>query len=109
MSSDEENNASPESSALTKRMKSGWLVQMPQRSRPEGTPPLQRRPPSPIVIHSSPKPLRCKAKSEEDELAELASAFKRQCQSAPATNVASDVFGSRSEHREDIPRNDEDS
>ncbi|KAK0430974.1 hypothetical protein EV421DRAFT_1743542 [Armillaria borealis] len=66
-----------------------------------GAPPLQRRPPSPIVIHSSPKPLRCKVKSKEDEMAELASAFKRQRQS--------DVFGSRSEHHEDIPRNDEDS
>ncbi|KAK0447597.1 hypothetical protein EV421DRAFT_1900969 [Armillaria borealis] len=75
----------------------------------DGTPLLQQRPPSPIVIHSSLKPLRRKVKSKEDEMAELASAFKRQRQSVPATNVASDVFGSRSKHREDIPRNDEDS
>ncbi|SJL13695.1 uncharacterized protein ARMOST_17143 [Armillaria ostoyae] len=97
MSSDDENGASPSLMSLSKRTKRGWLVQMPQSHRPEGAPPLQRRARSPVIIHSTPKRVRRKVRSEEDELADLASAFKRQRQSAPATDVAPDAFGSSTE------------
>ncbi|SJL18391.1 uncharacterized protein ARMOST_21979 [Armillaria ostoyae] len=97
MSSDDENGASPSLMSLSKRTKRGRLVQMPQSHRPEGAPPLQRRAHSPVIIHSTPKRVRRKVRSEEDELADLASAFKRQRQSAPATDVAPDAFGSSTE------------
>ncbi|KAK0439126.1 hypothetical protein EV421DRAFT_1906139 [Armillaria borealis] len=97
MSSDDENSTSPPLMSLSKRTKSRWLVQMPQSHRPEGAPPLQRRACSPVIIHSTPKRVRRKVRSKEDELADLASAFKRQRQSAPATDVAPDAFGSSTE------------
>ncbi|PBK58930.1 hypothetical protein ARMSODRAFT_1027835 [Armillaria solidipes] len=94
MSSDDENGASSSLMSLSKHTKSGWLVQMPQSHRPEGAPPLQHRAHSPVIIHSTPKQVRCKVRSEEDELADLALVFKRQRQSVPATDVAPDAFGS---------------
>ncbi len=100
MSSNDDSDAPLANMSLNKRTKSGRLLQLPQSHRPEGilnplvcgiventdpitvgAPPLQRRAPSPIVIESSPKPARHKVKSVDDELAELASAFKRQHQS----------------------------
>ncbi|PBK98362.1 hypothetical protein ARMGADRAFT_1075216 [Armillaria gallica] len=65
-----------------------------------GTPPLQRRAPSLVVILPSPKTVRCKARSEEDNLADLAIAFKKQRQSGmpnslPPTPVTRLVMGTR--------------
>ncbi len=100
MSSNDNSDVPLANTSLTKRTKSGRLSQLPQSRRPEGilnplvcvfvenidrivigAPPLQRRAPSPVVILPSPKTVRCKARSEEEDLADLGLAFKRQRQS----------------------------
>ncbi len=100
MSSNDDSDVPLANTSLTKRTKSGQLSQLPQSRRPEGilnplvcvfvenidrivigAPPLQRRAPSPVVILPSPKTVRRKARSEEEDLADLGLAFKRQRQS----------------------------
>ncbi len=100
MSSNDDSNAPLANVSLTKHTKSGCLSQLPQSRRPEGiwnplicgfventdtitvgAPPLQCQAPSPVVILPSPKTVRCKVRSEEDDLADLAVAFKKQHQS----------------------------
>ncbi len=100
MSSNNDSDTPLANVLLTKRTKSGHLLQLPQSRRPEGiwnplicgfiektdaitvgAPPLQHWAPSPVVILPSLKTVRCKARSEEDDLADLAIAFKKQRQS----------------------------
>ncbi|PBK91201.1 hypothetical protein ARMGADRAFT_1081984 [Armillaria gallica] len=88
MSSNNDSDAPLANMLLNKCTKSECLSQLPQSRRPEGAPPLQRQAPSLVVILPSSKTVRCKARSEEDDLADLAIAFKKQCQSAAATGVA---------------------
>ncbi|PBK91143.1 hypothetical protein ARMGADRAFT_1081910 [Armillaria gallica] len=92
MSSNDDSDAPLANVLLTKHTKSGRLSQMPQSRRPEGAPLLQCWAPSLVVILPSLKTVRCKARSEEDDLADLAIAFKKQRQSAAATGVASNAL-----------------
>ncbi len=100
MSSNDDSDVPLANMPLTKHTKSGRLSQLPQSRRPEGilnplvcvfienidrivigAPPLQRQAPSPVVILPSLKTVRRKARSEEEDLADLGLAFKRQRQS----------------------------